>query len=100
MTRGSYVHVACQSIRDASQRKTDTRSRGPKITSNRYRVPSLLPVMGTVWAKNGVVRSVIDWPVGLAGGRSLWKKPAEKLSGIDYRPYVEALAAQRVGTAR
>jgi hypothetical protein len=62
----------------------------------------LLPVMSIVWAKDGVVKSMIDWPVG-----STWKpldpeKPDQlpKLPGIDYRPYVAAFALQRARDER
>jgi hypothetical protein len=62
----------------------------------------LLPVMSIVWAKDGVVQSMIDWPVG-----STWRpidpeKPdtLPKLPGIDFRPYLRALDAQRAAAAR
>lgn len=59
----------------------------------------LMPMVSVVWSKNGVVKSMIDYPAG-----STWRpldpqKPAElpKLPGVDFRPYLEAFAAQRAG---
>lgn len=60
------------------------------------------PIMSIVFAKNGVVRSMIDEPVGRTFRPVDPEKPDElpKLRGIDYQPYIEALALQRVSAAR
>jgi hypothetical protein len=57
----------------------------------------LLPIMSIVWAKDGVVRSMIDWPVGSSWRPVDPEKPDRlpKLRGIDYRPYIEALRKAR-----
>ena len=57
----------------------------------------LLPIMSVVWAKNGVVMSMIDSPVGETVRLVDPEKPDElpTLRGINFRPYIQALAAQR-----
>jgi hypothetical protein len=56
-----------------------------------------LPIMSIVFAKHGVVRSMVDLPAGSSWRPVDPEKPDElpKLRGIDYRPYIEALIAQR-----
>ena len=56
-----------------------------------------LPIMSILFAKDGVVKSMIDPPAGSSFRPAGPQKPDElsKLPGIDHRPYIEALTAPK-----
>jgi hypothetical protein len=56
--------------------------------------------MSIVWAKDGIVTSMIDWPVGATWRPVDPEKPNElpKLQGIDYSPYIATFAEQESHT--
>jgi hypothetical protein len=62
----------------------------------------LLPIMSIIFAKDGIVRSMLDCSAHQAFRPSDPEKPGElpKLRGIDYRPYRGAMAAQRASAER